>query len=176
MLFRSQTPKGRTAFAFDAVTTVETAVRAPDGVYLVEASTIVGESAALPGSYPAPIVLSAKKIDAAYLTSLKDDLGVAKPGFGAVADKSRPGVPIRDVSGRVLGWMQWMPERPGLHLLERAAPFVALLLLALTWAGMLMARRVREILFDLAENERRLRRKFDVYWGRRGASNGRGRK
>jgi signal transduction histidine kinase len=146
---------GPAPVGFPAVTTASGVVEAEGGLYIVGASTIVRETTEVelrPG--PGSIVLSAKRIDPAFLASFENDLGVSNAAIkppGAQSDAVSAAV--IDINGRAVADLVWTPSRSGLAVLRAAIPVFLTGLLVLALAGLALAARIRAILADLAAND-----------------------
>jgi signal transduction histidine kinase/ActR/RegA family two-component response regulator len=160
---RTRRQDGSRSFGFEEAATVEGAVRAPDGVYLTSVSTLAGETAESPApAVPGPIIVSVKKVNAAYLKTLSEDLGVTAPRLDyADPGKHRARVVLRGPDGAPLATVSWTPERPGMGILQRGAPTIGAALLLLTWAGLVLVRRVGAILRRLDESDAKLARTLE---------------
>ncbi|MFN3513158.1 MAG: ATP-binding protein [Phenylobacterium sp.] len=133
-------------------------VKSGDAHYLVAVTNVVAETAAprlRPG--PAPLILSAREVDADFLQALDEDLRLTGTRIVENAPASA-GAPLVDVNEDVVGHLAWTPKRPGMAVLRQAAPVFALAVLVLVFAAGALALRIRAILGELAENDAALNR------------------
>ncbi len=145
---------GPAEYGLDAVVTWESTVMVGDEPYFIIASSVVPEDAEndRPGT-STPFVISGVSVRS-FVASLETDLMLTAPRLaGADEELTAASVPLRDGSGRLLGSIQWTPDRPGAALLVGAIPalsiMVALLLASLAIGG----SRVYRLIRDLAANE-----------------------
>jgi signal transduction histidine kinase len=126
-------------------------MRVDGDVYLVAFAAVTPESRAVAHLYEGPpaIVVSARRMDAAFVRTLSDDLGL---NALALVDDPRapmPRVVLSDINGRPLAALAWQAENPGLKLLKSIAPWIAAGFLVLACAGGLLLARVTEALRKL---------------------------
>ncbi len=136
------------------VTTASGPIRSGDEVYFVVVADVIAETAAIAGTRPQPptVVVSARRISASITRGMKEDLGT--PGL-TLADHSAPhvpGVPLVDPAGNEVGVLAWTPTNPGMSLLRRAAPWLAVGFVVLVGASIVLLLRVAESLNKLAQN------------------------
>jgi len=129
-------------------------------VWLVAISTVTPENAGLRTSAaPAPVVVTAYRIDSDFLTELSKDLGIAQPHLAAPDETlDTPFVALKDGSGRPLGRLTWTPAAPGVAVMMQAGlPFLLVVILVLA-LGAGLFHRVNRGLAALAANDERLAR------------------
>jgi signal transduction histidine kinase len=123
-----------------------------DGVvYLVAFAAITPETLAGAKAYDGPptIVVSARRMDAAYVRQLSDDLGLNDLVLLRHPGAEPPKVALRDIHGRAFGALAWKAENPGLKLLKSTAPWLLAGFLVLAAAGAVLVHRVVEALRKL---------------------------
>lgn len=124
-------------------------MRVDGATYLTAFASVTPESRAVADSYdgPAAVVVTARRLDAAFVKRLSDDLGLKGLAYGA--SFAAPRVELKDIDGRPVGTLAWRAENPGLGLLKSIAPWIAAGFLVLTCAGGLLLTRVTEALRKL---------------------------
>ena len=145
------------------VNTMSTIIQSGGELWLMAASSVIPETRKVvqTGGLSA-VVLSGRRIDAAFLTGLQDDLGVRNIRLlGAGETHSGPLVPLEDAQGRVLGRLTWSPGEPGGSILKDALGPVLLVFAAFAVAAWALARRVLTALRTLATNDARLQAALD---------------
>ncbi|MFZ5670399.1 MAG: ATP-binding protein [Pseudomonadota bacterium] len=150
---------GRPGHSLDGVLTDSLMLRADGGLWLVALSTVIPENpdVVLTGG-PTAIVVSARRIDAGFMKTLEDDLGIDAPHLLGAKESGRglAIVPIADRDGQVLGRLGWTPRRPGMHALVESLGPLLLVLAAFIVAVAALARRVHAALRNLASHEARM--------------------
>ena len=147
-------------YGFDAELTTSGIVVAGGQYFMVGAATVTPETQTArlrPG--PASIIVSARRLDGAFLDEVNSNLHVtqarvAPPGVLKVSSL----VPIVDVNGFVVADLAWGPKRPGMAVLKSAAPVFLFACLILMGAALAMALRIKTIFRDLALGEDALER------------------
>jgi len=124
-------------------------MRVDGATYLTAFAAVTPESRAVADSYdgPAAVVVTARRLDAAFVKRLSDDLGLEGLAYGA--SSAAPRVVLKDIAGRPVGTLAWRAENPGLGLLKSIAPWIAAGFLVLACAGGLLLARVTEALRKL---------------------------
>jgi len=123
-----------------------------DGVvYLVAFAAVTPETLAGAQAYDGPpaIVVSARRMDAAYVRQLSDDLGLNDLILLRHPGAAPPKVALRDIHGRAFGALAWKAENPGLKLMKTIAPWLLAGFLVLAAAGAVLLQRVAEALRTL---------------------------
>jgi signal transduction histidine kinase len=123
-----------------------------DGVvYLVAFAAVTPETLAGAQAYDGPpaIVVSAQRMDAAYVRQLSEDLGLNDLVLLRHLSVEPPKVALRDIHGRAFGALAWKAENPGLKLLKSIAPWLLIGFLVLAAAGAVLLQRVAEALRTL---------------------------
>ena len=124
--------------------------------YLVVGSTVTPEvwgAPRRPG--PAVVVISAQRLDGAFLSTLKEELRVTDAAItGTLRDGA--GLPLVDINGRRVGSLVWQAKQPGVAVLRHAAPTLAAGFMVLLAAALALAARMAVIIRRLDANERRL--------------------
>ena len=126
------------------------------GYYMVAVALVVPQRSNVLRPGPVPLIVSARRIDGPFLTSLASELRVRNPTIGP-----RPvaaSIPVMDVNGVTAAHLAWTPARPGLSVIRQAAPLFGVALLVLLAAGLALAARIRGILRELAAGDRALDR------------------
>lgn len=137
-------------------------VRADGGYYLVGVTDVVPETAATPlRPGPAVLVLSARRLDAAFLDHLEADLRLSDAHMVARAAPGEAVLPIRDLEGAVSALLAWTPKRPGVAVIQEAIPLFVAVLAMLVAAGVGLAFWVRTIFRELRAGESALLRAMD---------------
>ena len=129
-------------------------VRVGDVALLASAAAITPErptgEALLP--HPRPVLLFIRELDATMFAALAERFSL--PGFRWVPGSEAPSphaCPIADVTGEVIGFVDWVPETPGDALVARIMWPLAALGLILAGFGGLALRRVIKANRDLHE-------------------------
>jgi two-component system, sensor histidine kinase len=124
--------------------------------YLVVGSTVTPEvwgAPRRPG--PSVVVISAQRMDRAFLATLKEELRVRDAAItGTLHDGE--GLPLVDINGRRVGALVWQAKQPGISVLRQAAPTIAAGFMVLLAAALALAARMAVIIRRLDANERRL--------------------
>ncbi len=141
-----------------AVTTLSGVITSGGEVWMVALSTVTPETARIAlVNRPSTVVVSARRVNAGFMTELEEDLGVIGPRLlkpGATAEGVV--VPLADAEGKVLGRLTWSPRQPGAGILgEAAVPFLLLLAAFMVATGALV-RRVGVALGSLAAYDAKL--------------------
>lgn len=139
---------------FDAAVNRTALVRAGTDIYLVGFGTVVPEDAAVSRLNNDPVIVSAKPVSE-LLTALEKDLAIQSPVLteaGPFSD-NQGYLPLNGDGELALGQVRWTPDRPGLSVLQGAAPPVAALILLLAAAAFALFVRVRGIVRRLEDNE-----------------------
>ncbi len=127
-------------------------MRVDGATYLTAIAAVTPETPAGAAVYDGPptVVVTARKIDAAFLRQFADDLGLRKLVFlEQLRDGEDPQAPLQDIDGRPVGVMTWAAENPGLSLMKGIAPWLLAGFLVLAAAGAVLVRRVLEALRKL---------------------------
>jgi signal transduction histidine kinase len=120
-----------------------------DGViYLVALASVTAETAAVAAGYQGPpaVVVTARRLDAAFVRQFAADLGFS--GL-ALLDRPRgdgPSATLTDMDGRPVGALVWSPQNPGLSLIRSIAPWIVIGFIVLAGAGAVLMQRVAEAL------------------------------
>ncbi len=124
-------------------------MRVDGQTYLTALAAVTPESRAVAAGYdgPAAVVVTARRLDAAFVKRLSDDLGLEGLTYGP--SSAAPRVVLKDIDGRPVGTLAWRAENPGLKLLKSIAPWIAAGFLVLACAGGLLLARVTEALRKL---------------------------
>jgi two-component system, sensor histidine kinase len=149
-------PDGKRTAAFDAVATRQEVVNVDGVLYLVTVSNIVvenSEDAVFPGLDN--LVVSGRRVQS-LLESITADLAIDAPRVVPPVGSVEPSVALSGPQGEHLGLITWQPKAPGAGVLTRAAPFIALALLALAGGAYVLIRRIVLILRKLARSRRAL--------------------
>ncbi|WP_454758917.1 sensor histidine kinase [Caulobacter segnis] len=126
-------------------------MRVDGATYLVSLAAVTPESQAGADAYDgtSAVVVTARRIDAAFVRRLADDLGLQGLTFSNDADGHPPRVVLRDLNGRPVGALVWAAENPGLSLVKGVAPWIIVGFLVLGAAGAVLLHRVAEALRKL---------------------------
>jgi signal transduction histidine kinase len=127
-------------------------MRVDGATYLTAFAAVTPETPAGAAVYDGPptVVVTARKIDAAFLRQFADDLGLKRLVFlDHARDDDQPQVSLQDIDGRPVGVMTWAAENPGLSLMKGIAPWLLAGFLVLAAAGAVLVRRVVEALRKL---------------------------
>ncbi|MDP1632406.1 MAG: ATP-binding protein [Caulobacter sp.] len=145
-------------YGLDATATQSGMIRSQGRIWMVALSQIRPETAAVARIRgPGVVVISARRIGPAFLTSLEDDLGVADihlmaPGVAPAGIA----VPVMGLDDQVLGRLAWTPRQPGRGALANAAGPMILIMAVFLIAGWALALRVSSALKSLGVNDARL--------------------
>ncbi|MDO9222746.1 MAG: ATP-binding protein [Caulobacter sp.] len=144
--------------AIAGATTSVAMIRSGEELWLVALSTVVPETLRVPQTAgPSAVVVSGRRLDAAFLTDLEKDLGIR--GMHLLDGSAPSGgwtVPLMDADGRTLGSLGWTPDRVGGGILGDAAVPIILVLAAFLVAVVALSRRVLAALRALATNDEKL--------------------
>jgi len=126
-------------------------MRVDGAVWLVAFAAITPETKAADAAYGGPpaIVVSARRMDAAFIHTLADDLGLNALVLLDNPKAPMPRVVLSDIQGQPLAALAWQAENPGLKLLKSIAPWIVAGFLVLACAGALLLVRVTEALGKL---------------------------
>lgn len=129
-----------------------------DGVYLVTASLVrpdFGHS--IIRRARAPMVVTAMKMDGPFIQAFADRFLLAGTHLhhAAAAEPGYTHLPLLDAAGNVVATLDWSPPHPGQRLLRKTIGPVMVVVLALTLATILLARRGRLIAEGLITSEAR---------------------
>ncbi|MDP1738946.1 MAG: ATP-binding protein [Caulobacter sp.] len=146
-----------------AASTVSGLITSGGDVWMVALATVTPETTKVALKRgPSTVIASGRRIDAGYLKTLEEDLGVAQPHLLKPREAVQGVVvPLADASGRVLGRLGWAPRQPGAGILgDAAVPFLLILAAFLVATGALV-RRVTKALGSLAANDAKLESALD---------------
>ena len=136
--------------------------RLDDDAYLVTASLVQPDfGTALIRHGHAPVVLTALKLDAAFLDGFASRFllpGVHLHVGDATADRDDAHLALRNLEGRVVATLDWRPPHPGQRLLRKAVLPILLVVGGLGAAVIVFARRSRQIAEGLVASEARAKR------------------
>jgi signal transduction histidine kinase len=126
-------------------------MRVDGTVWLVAFAAITPETKVADTAYDGPpaIVVSARRMDAAFVRTLSDDLGLNRLVLLDDPKAPMPRVVLSDIHGRPLAALAWQAANPGLTLLKGIAPWILAGFLVLACAGALLLLRVSEALGKL---------------------------
>lgn len=138
---------------------VSAAAKIGDGVYLVTASLVRPDfGQAVIRHARAPAVVTALKLDGPVLNDFGQRFllaGLHLHHFDATDQADDAHLALRDAAGRVVATLDWIPPHPGQRLLRKTIGPVMIVVLALTLATILLARRGRLIAEGLITSEAR---------------------
>ena len=123
-------------------------MRVDGAVYLTAFAAVTPESRTVADAYDgAPaIVVSARRLDAAFVRRISDDLGLDTLTLQDAPEGKGPRVVLSDIYGRPFAALAWKPRNPGLKLLEEIAPWIAAGFMILVLAGGFLLTRATEAL------------------------------
>jgi len=126
-------------------------MRVDGATYMVAFAAVTAESRAVADAYDGPeaVVVTARRMDAAFVKDFAEDLGLRGLRLLERTAGERPRVDLTDIDGRPVGAMTWAAANPGLSLLKSLAPWLAAGLAVLAGAGIVLLRRVGEALAQL---------------------------
>ncbi len=134
-------------------------VRSAGVIHLAAFATV-----APPGtrSGPAPIVMTAWRLDQNLLRRLEDQLHISRVRL-VPADPTAHGAryPLTDVNGFVVGDLVWTPKQPGREMLARGMPVFAVMLSILIVSALALAARISAILREMAARDTALDRTME---------------
>ena len=138
----------------EGVTTASGLIRSGDEVYFVVVADVIAETAVVAASQPPPptIVVSARRISATVIRGMQEDLGTPGLVLASYSEPGVPSVPLMDPTGKEVGALAWTPTNPGMSLLRKAAPWLALGFAILVGASVVLLMRVAESLAKMAQN------------------------
>ena len=136
------------------------AIERIDGeIYLVTASLVQSDfGKALIRHDHAPVVLTALKLDAAFLDNFGSRFllaGVHLHIGDATGQADDAHVPLKNLSGQVVATLDWQPPHPGQRLLRKAVLPILIVVGGLAAAVLVFARRSRRIAEGLVASEAR---------------------
>lgn len=130
-------------------------------IYFVSAALVLPNTSAVAlREEPAPVVVSARRMDNWFLrdvlsgmrisgASLTPAMGSPRPTAGAGSAEFS----LNDGSGVQIGMIRWHPRLPGEQLLAMTAPWLAAAFLLLLGFGAAMVMRIDKVLRNLADAE-----------------------
>lgn len=127
-------------------------------IYLVTASLVRSDFGHAVIRHPrAPVVVTALKMDGPFLETFADRFLLAGTHLhrGDAREEAYTHLPLRDAAGKVVATLDWSPPHPGQRLLRKTIGPVMVVVLALTLATILLARRGRMIAEGLITSEAR---------------------
>ena len=138
-------------------------IRSKGQYYLVAVADVRPETAAVPVRPGADyMIVSARRVDAAFLDQLADDLRVTEVRLITnQTDHAGAILPLIDVNGFVVGEAAWTPKRPGVAVMREAVPLFIVAVAVLLVAGLGLAVRVQAIFRELSANDGTLQRAMD---------------
>lgn len=127
-----------------------------DQIYLVTASLVRSEASHVV-TRPAPIVITAMKMDGSFINAFADRflLSGIHLHHAVATEPSYTHLPLRDAAGKVVATLDWSPPHPGQRLLRKTIGPVMVVVLALALATIMLARRGRLIAEGLITSEAR---------------------
>lgn len=127
-----------------------------DQIYLVTASLVRSELRRDP-TRPAPIVITAMKMDGFFINAFADRFLLAGIHLhhALATEPDYTHLPLRDATGAVVATLDWSPPHPGERLLRKTIGPVMGVVCALALATILLARRGRTIAEGLIASEAR---------------------
>jgi signal transduction histidine kinase len=146
-------------FSLEGSTTDVGLVRSGDEIYLVVAADAIAETAPLAASQQMTspsVVVTARRVGAAYTQGLRRDLGIEGLTLITESRSSDSSVPLYDIQGRPIGALSWPARDPGMSLLKVGAPWIVLVFAALLTAAVVLFLRVNDALGKLAASRRAL--------------------
>ncbi|WP_304279571.1 ATP-binding protein [Caulobacter segnis] len=119
--------------------------------YLVALASVTPESRAAAETYRGPpaVVVTARRLDAAFIRDFSETYGLDRLELRAGPVGLKPYAPLQDIEDRRIGVLTWDSADPGLSLLKSLAPWLAAGFLSLTLAAVLLFRRVADALIQL---------------------------
>ncbi|MDE8654684.1 putative bifunctional diguanylate cyclase/phosphodiesterase [Novosphingobium album (ex Liu et al. 2023)] len=132
--------------------------RADGRVYLFATAAVVPltHKVTLPDG-PTKLIVIARVVDRDVLAEFTRDFIQKDMRLAAAPSALRPKVAIKGFGGQAIGWLTWLPHRPGTLLRQRLAPAIGVMaLVALVAAGLVLRRGARAI-DDLQRSELRAR-------------------
>lgn len=126
-------------------------MRVDGAIYLVAFAAVTPETKVADAAYDGPpaIVVSARRMDTAFVRTLSEDLGLTNLALVQGFDVKMPRVVLSDIRGRPMATLAWDAENPGITLLKSIAPWLLIGFLILGVAGVVLLRRVAEALRKL---------------------------
>jgi signal transduction histidine kinase len=156
-----QLDHSRATFGVAAAIRASGVVRSGGRYHLVAVTTVVPQTAApkiLPG--PAPLLVTSKPMDAAYLKNVAQDLGLKDLRFAPHGVRGAS-APLTDINGFVVTDVAWVPKRPGAIVLRQAVPLLVAAMGVLIAAAVAMGARIRGVFRELALNDATLNRTLE---------------
>lgn len=144
----------RPRVSFDAAVNRTALVRAGADLYLVAFGTVVPEDLTTSRLDNDPVIVSAKPVSE-LLVALEKDLAIPAPVLGEAgpSTENQGYLMLNGPGDKALGQVRWTADRPGMTVLNGAAPAVAGLILLLAAAAVILFLRVRGIVHRLEENQ-----------------------
>ncbi len=126
-------------------------MRVDGAIYLVAFAGVTPETNVADAAYDGPpaIVVSARRMDTAFVRTLSEDLGLTNLALVQGLDVKMPRVVLSDIRGRPMATLAWDAENPGITLLKSIAPWLLIGFLILGAAGAVLLHRVAEALRKL---------------------------
>lgn len=148
-------PRPGQGVGLDAAVSQGAFIRVGDAIHQVVAVTVVPENPGVARPERDPIIVSSRPIDY-VLNSLEVDLAIEAPRYDPVALSGAGRSLLRDLDGRPLGHIRWVPQKPGMGVVMESLPVLLLLLVGLGGAGFLLMRRMNAIMQRLEASENAL--------------------
>ncbi|MDO8296559.1 MAG: ATP-binding protein [Caulobacter sp.] len=139
-------------------TTRAAIVRSGGELWLVALSTVIPETTkVVQAGGPSAVIASGRRLDAAFLGELQNDLGIEDAHLLKSGEAPRgPVAPLYDQRGGQLGRLTWTPCQPGAGILKDALAPILLIIAAFAVATVALSQRVLRALRALAANDARL--------------------
>jgi signal transduction histidine kinase len=146
-------------FSLEGSTSEGGLVHSGDEIYLVVASDAIAETAQVARAQqrvPPAVVVTARRVGAAYIRGLQKDLGIEGLVLTTHTAPGVSSVPLLDITGHPVGALTWPARDPGMSLLKAGAPWLALGFVALGAAAVVLFLRVADALRKLTTSQRAL--------------------
>lgn len=123
-------------------------LRVDGAVYLVALASVTAESAEAAAGYTGPpaVVVTARRLDAAFISQFAADLGFSGLALLDAPPERGPSMTLTDLGGAPIGALAWSPHNPGLSLIRSIAPWIIIGFIVLAVAGAVLMQRVAEAL------------------------------
>jgi diguanylate cyclase (GGDEF)-like protein len=154
--FKSAADDGRSRVIAPKPIQVSAFAQIEDQIYLITASLVRSESSRV-ATRPAPIVITAMAMDGSFINAFADRflLSGIHLHHAVATEPSHAHLPLLDAAGNVVATLDWSPPHPGQRLLRKTIGPVMVVVLALSLATILLARRGQLIAEGLITSEAR---------------------
>jgi len=146
--------------SFDATRSWSGVIAVGETTYLMAMSTVVPEDEVVARPDRDPVVISMRNVSA-VVDSFAKDLALGDPAYVSKLTGKQVAFPLVGSEGRRLGLLAWTPSEPGARVLEKALPFLIVLISVLIGAAVLLWVSLDRIARELERNQTDLAEALD---------------